>query len=272
MAILIIADKGFHKLYRSFSSKDHQVFECTPRESEKSIKTCQADLILLDCGSDVGNGVHLLKDIKVRYPGIPVIFLTDVGAEDAVLRAFKSGARDFFRKPVNLFELQETVDGILSARKSTRENRRPFKTEGIHKTGLLKKLISSQPAHLIHVINYIEDNLSTPISLDILSEKAGVSKYHFSRLFKDHIGMSPMKFLLSRRITRAKELLKREDTHISTVASSVGFNDLSSFTVQFKKFAGMTPIKFKLSKRKSKKNFQKSNKTIKNSKIFIDKK
>jgi AraC family transcriptional regulator len=171
------------------------------------------------------------------------------------LRAFKSGARDFFRKPVNLLELQETVDGILSARKSSRENRRPFKTEGTHQTGLLKKLTSSQPLHLIHVINYIEDNLSTPINLDILSEKAGVSKYHFSRIFKDHIGMSPMQFLLSRRITRAKELLKREDTHISTVASSVGFNDMSSFTVQFKKFAGMTPIKFKLSKKKTQKKF-----------------
>lgn len=263
MAILIIAEKGFHKLYRSFSSKENQLFECTPRQSEKFIKTCEADLILLDCGSDVGNGLHLLKDIKMRYPGIPVIFLAEVGSEEAVLKAFKSGARDFFRKPVDLFELQETVDGILSAKKSTRENRRPFKTAGTHKTGLLKKLTTSHPVHLIHVINYIEDNLSSPLNLDILSEKAGVSKYHFSRLFKKHFGMSPIKFLLSMRITKAKGLLKREEAYISTVASSVGFNDLSSFTVQFKKFTGMTPIKFKLSKKKVQNKFSKKQKNHK---------
>jgi len=84
--------------------------------------------------------------------------------------------------------------------------------------------------------------------------------------------MSPIKFLLSMRITKAKGLLKREEAYISTVASSVGFNDLSSFTVQFKKFTGMTPIKFKLSKKKVQNKFSKSKKTIKNSKIFIDKK
>jgi len=75
MAILIIAEKGFHKLYRSFSSKENQLFECTPRQSEKFIKTCEADLILLDCGSDVGNGLRLLKDIKIRYPEYLLSFL-----------------------------------------------------------------------------------------------------------------------------------------------------------------------------------------------------
>ena len=252
MAIVIIAEKDFHRLYRSFSSKGDTVYECIPTESNEVIEKCKADLILLDCGSNVKNGLQLLKDIKAQHPGIPVIFLTEVDSEDAVLKAFKTGARDFFKKPVNIFELQETVDGILSLRKSTRESRHPYNSGISHKTDLLKKVTTSQPVTLINVINYIDDNLSARLNLDILSEKAGVSKYHFCRIFKSHIGVSPMKFLMSMRIAKAKKLLKREDANISKVASSLGFNDLSSFTVQFKKITGTTPIKFRKSQEKIK--------------------
>ena len=263
MAIVIIAEKDFHRLYRSFSSKGDTVYECIPTESNEVIEKCKADLILLDCGSNVKNGLQLLKDIKAQHPGIPVIFLTEVDSEDAVLKAFKTGARDFFKKPVNIFELQETVDGILSLRKSTRESRHPYNSGISHKTDLLKKVTTSQPVTLINVINYIDDNLSARLNLDILSEKAGLSKFHFCRIFKSHIGVSPMKFLMSMRIAKAKKLLKREDANISKVASSLGFNDLSSFTVQFKKITGTTPIKFRKSQEKIKlrKIFKKAKKT-----------
>ena len=253
MPILIIAEKGFHKLYSTFDSPDNQLLECTPPESQEFIKTCEADLILLDCSSDVKDGLNTLKNIKARYPTIPVIFLAELSTEDAVLDAFKAGARDFFKKPVNLFELKETVDGILSVRKSSVERRRPFKNTASRKKDPLKQLTTSHPVNLINVMRHIEDNLSTPTSLDELAEKADISKYHFCRFFKKHIGMSPMKYLLSRRIAKARELLRKEDVPISMVASSVGFNDMSSFTVQFKQFTGKTPIKYKLSRKKSRK-------------------
>jgi YesN/AraC family two-component response regulator len=252
VAIVIIAEKDFHRLYRSFSSKGDTVYECIPKESTEVIEKCKADLILLDCGSNVNNGLQLLKDIKARHPGIPVIFLTEVDSEDAVLKAFKTGARDFFKKPVNIFELQETVDGILSLRKSTRESRHPYNHVSSHKTGPLKDMTTSQPVTLINVINYIDDNLSARLNLDILAEKAGLSKYHFCRIFTNHIGFSPMKFIMSMRIAKAKALLKREEANISKIASSLGFNDLSSFTVQFKKVTGTTPIKFRKAQEKIK--------------------
>lgn len=252
MAIVIIADKDFHKLYRSFASKGDTVYECTPRESKEVIEKCRADIILLDCGSNVNKGLQLLKDIKAQHGGIPVIFLTEVDSEDAVLKAFKTGARDFFKKPINIFELQETVDGILSLKKSTRESRRPFNHVSSHKTDFLKNMTTSQPVKLINIINHIEDNLSSRLNLDLLSEKAGLSKYHFCRIFKNNIGLSPMQFIMSMRIVKAKALLKREDANISKIASSLGFNDLSSFTVQFKKVTGITPIKFRKSQEKIK--------------------
>jgi AraC family transcriptional regulator len=253
VSILVIAEKGFHKLYRSFAKGDDKLLECTPSESQEFINKCEADLVLLDCSSDVGNGISTLKDIKAKYPAIPVIFLAEFGSEDVVLKAFKAGARDFFKKPVNLDELRETVDGILSVKKSAVERRRPFKKVGPLRKDPLKILTTNHPVNIINVIRFIEDNLPSPLSLDELAEKADVSKYHFCRFFKKHIGMTPMRYLISRRIARARELLKKEDVPISMVAPAVGFNDMSSFTVQFKRFTGKTPIKYKLSKRKTKK-------------------
>ena len=226
-------------------------------EALKIIESESPDLVLLDIWMPGIDGIETLKGIKVRYTGIPVIFLADLATEDIVLSAFKAGARDFFKKPVSLTELQETVDGILSIKKLAVEQRRPFKTSGSYRKDPLKKLTTSHPVNLIQVMRHIEDNLTTPTNLDELAAKAGISKYHFCRFFKAQVGISPMKYLLSRRIAKARELLKKEDLPISTVASSVGFNDMSSFTVQFKKFSGKTPIKFKLSKKKPRKKTKK---------------
>jgi AraC family transcriptional regulator len=188
-----------------------------------------------------------------------------------VLKAFKAGARDFFKKPVNLTELQETVDGILSAKKSTVERRRPFKTTGPLRKDPLKILTTNHPVNIINVVRFIEDNLASHLSLDELAEKADVSKYHFCRFFKKHIGMTPMRYLISRRIARARELLKKEDLPISMIAPSVGFNDMSSFTVQFKRFTGKTPIKYKLSRKKAREKIKKKIKEKIKKKIFSKK-
>jgi FixJ family two-component response regulator len=49
-----------------------------------------------------------------------------VSLEGVVLRAFRAGARDFFRKPVNIPELKDTIEVLLSFRKSSQEKRSPF--------------------------------------------------------------------------------------------------------------------------------------------------
>jgi AraC-like DNA-binding protein len=83
----------------------------------------------------------------------------------------------------------------------------------------------------------------TRITLVELAQKAGMSKYHFSRVFKRYIGMTPIKFVTLRKIEKAKELLKRRDFNVSAVAYQLGFNDVSTFIKQFKKFTGLTPAK-----------------------------
>ena len=126
MTILIIAKKGSRDLYHSFASKEDKVHSCTPKESINIVNKCNPDIILLDCGFEIENGLQLVKEIKIQRLSIPIIFLTDVGSEDIVLKVFKAGVRDFFRKPVDIHELQDTVEGLLKVKRISKEKRSPF--------------------------------------------------------------------------------------------------------------------------------------------------
>jgi AraC-like DNA-binding protein len=194
----------------------------------------------------------MLKEIKTLYPSIPVIFIAGKGSEDSediVLRAFRTGVRDFFRKPVNIQELQETVAGLLRVKGLSKEKRSPFVKQKDFKTDkFIKSTGTEKISHYInflHTLGYIEKNLTDDIDLENLASSACMSKYHFCRLFKKRIGISPIRFVTCMRIEKAKELLRKTDVTISTVAISVGFNDLSSFIAQFKKVTGMTPYIYK---------------------------
>jgi transcriptional regulator GlxA family with amidase domain len=103
---------------------------------------------------------------------------------------------------------------------------------------------------LLRAFALMEDNFPADLSLDKLSAEAGMSKHHFCRIFKRHLGLSPMHLLTHIRIEKAKELLRTTSLSISVVAMDVGFNDLSSFIKHFKRQTGRTPTGYKKSLRK----------------------
>lgn len=91
------------------------------------------------------------------------------------------------------------------------------------------------------VIDYIETHLTEDISLSELALEAGLSKFHFSRLLKHAIGLTPHKYVLKRRIERATHVLQQGDLTIAQVAYKFGFADQSHFTRVFKQVKGITP-------------------------------
>lgn len=93
------------------------------------------------------------------------------------------------------------------------------------------------------VCRYLEENYAKTITLNDLSEIAGISKYHFLRLFTYKKGISPYSYLETIRIDKARELLKQGVSPID-VAISTGFSDQSHFSKFFKKFIGLTPKQY----------------------------
>lgn len=97
------------------------------------------------------------------------------------------------------------------------------------------------PAQLRQVQNYIEDCLDDDLGLAELASLTGLSTYHFGQAFKASTGVSPHRYVIERRVHRARELLIGGDRSISEIASDVGFSNQSHLTVHFRKQTGLTP-------------------------------
>ncbi len=99
----------------------------------------------------------------------------------------------------------------------------------------LSKLVLQQ------VEEYINEHLHQEIKLIELAAIAQMSPYHFLRLFKQSMGVTPHQYILQCRIEKAKNLLQHSELSIAEVAASVGFCDQSHFTRYFKRIVGVTP-------------------------------
>ncbi|KOP22575.1 AraC family transcriptional regulator [Hapalosiphon sp. MRB220] len=98
---------------------------------------------------------------------------------------------------------------------------------------------------LIQVLEYINENLHQDIKLADLAALLGMSQFHFSRMFKQAIAMTPYQYLLQQRIERAKQLLKQTERSIIEIAFLCGFNSHSHLSKQFRQLTGMTPTSYK---------------------------
>lgn len=94
------------------------------------------------------------------------------------------------------------------------------------------------------VVDYIEAHLTEDLSLSELALTAGLSKFHFARLFKEAVGLTPHKYVLKRRIEHAAQALRKRAMTLSEASHLFGFTDQSHFTRVFKQVKGMTPKQF----------------------------
>ena len=91
------------------------------------------------------------------------------------------------------------------------------------------------------VLTYINNNLTTITSLDVLEQKFFFSKSHINRVFKESTGSSVWGYIVLKRLLLARTMLQ-EGKQATLVASECGFGDYSSFYRQFKEHFGISPI------------------------------
>jgi AraC-like DNA-binding protein len=99
--------------------------------------------------------------------------------------------------------------------------------------------------HLLRAKDHMDAHYASPIDVDALARAAGLSKAHFSRLFKQAYGESPHGYLLTRRLERAAALLRDTDRSVADVCMLVGLSSVGSFTTSFKRMFGRTPTEYR---------------------------
>lgn len=103
---------------------------------------------------------------------------------------------------------------------------------------------------------WIDAHSQSRIELEDIARQAGVSPFHFLRLFSAVLGVTPHQYLVRSRLRRAARQLAEDDRPVTDIAYDVGFNDLSNFVRTFHRAAGVSPSKFRQASRGKSKIFQ----------------
>jgi AraC family transcriptional regulator len=96
-----------------------------------------------------------------------------------------------------------------------------------------------------HVLDYVEANLSCELTLGELARIAGLSLHHFARMFRRTLSMAPYRYVLERRVERAKWMLRSSGASLVEIGLSTGFYSHSHFASTFRRMVGVTPTEFR---------------------------
>ena len=98
---------------------------------------------------------------------------------------------------------------------------------------------------LRQITDWMAEHLSEDLDLERLAARAGLSKFHFQRLFKAGVGVSPSHYLISLRMNEARRLLRETKMSVVDVALEVGYADPSNFARLFRRENGLPPSDYR---------------------------
>jgi AraC-like DNA-binding protein len=206
------------------------------RDPDEAI-TCLAgpgpafDLVIVDCvlPSRVDPrhaGIRLVETIRARWPWIWTVGITGaLNADELIIQAFRSGARDFLKKPFAVADLEAVLARAQS--RALRPADRP------------------QPdAAIGRVVAFIGEHYGERLSLNDVANLAAMSRWHFCRIFRTMTGQSFSHYVRELRLARARELLTTSGLSLTEIALEVGFYDLPHFDKVFRRRFGISPTEF----------------------------
>ena len=113
---------------------------------------------------------------------------------------------------------------------------------------LTRSVKENQPAaskvkdyYIKEALAYIENNYMHDISVESIAESSGLNRSYFGKIFKESVGKSPQEFLISYRMIKAAELLRRTRYSVNEIGSAVGYPNQLHFSRAFKSVYGVSP-------------------------------
>lgn len=108
-----------------------------------------------------------------------------------------------------------------------------------------REMIGPNQPRIQIVIDYIHAHLDSELSISTLARLMQVSPFHFIRLFKRTMGITPHSYIMKQRIERAKVLLKGTNLSVAEIAYDIGFCSQSRFTTVFSQYVQTSPTAYR---------------------------
>lgn len=172
-------------------------------------------------------------------------FMTNLqNAREALLHALREMLREIEFKAVGYELICQDLLEVLILRLMRHAGLQFLPTKTEHRKPGRKP--SKECAAVRH---YIDNHFKESINLDMLSELVHVNKYYMVHSFTKEYGISPINYLISRRIEESKYLLSDTDHSLSQISHMLGFSSPSYFSQSFRRLEGMSPMEFRRSSR-----------------------
>jgi YesN/AraC family two-component response regulator len=213
----------------------------TGAEALAILKVEELALIVLDYLLPDRTGLEVLAEIQATRPSLPVIMITGYGFEWLCAAAFRLGVREYFAKPFDARDLLRAVRRLLSGPFPTRERDDYPRVVGSQRDLLPPPSARRSDVVILKGLTLIQERYEDRVPLSELARELGVSKYAFSRRFRQVMGVPFRDYLVRLRLEKAKALLATGDFSITDVAHMVGFGDLPRLDKLFKRYTGVTP-------------------------------
>lgn len=182
-----------------------------------------------------------LAALEARYPG----------------SADRAEVVDFFGRDEILWPICLTCAELLTARVPGKSPRVTALTQifAAHLVEKYTNVAAKTPGYrgglpirqLRKVEDYVTEHLADDISIERLAELVELSSSHFSHVFKESTGMTPLQFVTRQRITRAQQLIRETSRSLIEVGLEVGYTSPSHFAQVFRRVVGVTPTEFRSS-------------------------
>ena len=173
-------------------------------------------------------GIFANKHVRIT----PTLLTVDTPLYHAVSRLFHVSAEQQHKEEILILGVLFEVIGMIHADH--------YYTDTNSVSSNAKNAEQFKP-----VLEYIEKNYMSAVTLDELSHVSGMSVSYFSKTFRDTFGQSPFEYLNSYRVERASLLLLESELPITEVAYRSGFNDSAYFAKVFYKYKKITPKKYR---------------------------
>jgi AraC family transcriptional regulator len=239
---------------RAFEEQHDSVCIAAVMQGSFQYRTTQGTATLAPGAVLLGNHGHCFECGHQHARGDRCLsFLFDPGCFETILSGSGPGRWSGF--PVARVPPVEALSPVLAAAELARDDPETLEEVALEVAGAVVSVVSvvagsgravgtaswRDERRIAGVLRRIEAEVDEGLSLGVLAREAGMSRYHFLRVFRQVVGLTPHQFILRTRLHRAAVELRRSGRKVLDVALEAGFSDLSTFNRRFRATMGVTP-------------------------------